>query len=190
MGQQQVRGFVPWVAFAVLSGLVDWRVGSVAALVLSVALLALSLRGDHRLAEFVIEISATVFFAAVAIVAFAAPHSPLHGYTSALSMGWLAVTAWGSLAIRRPFTLGIARRGAPREFWDHPAFRRVNVVITAAWAAGFTVTAAVTAALETVAPHAVVAIVLVQVAGFVVPAAFTRRRSAAARPTNPIGAAS
>jgi hypothetical protein len=190
MGQQQLRGLVPWVAFAVLNGFADWRVGSAAALALGLALLAVGLRGDHTPAEFVIEISATVFFAAVAVLAFAAPHSPPHGYTSALAMGWLAVTAWGSLAIRRPFTLGIARRGAPPEFWDHPVFRRVNNVITAGWAIAFTLSSVLAAVLEAAAPHAVALIVLVQVAGFVIPAAVTRRYSAAARPTGPIGATS
>jgi hypothetical protein len=85
------------------------------------------------------------------------------------------VTAWGSLAISHPFTMGIARRSVPQHFWNTPQFRRANNVITAAWAASFTVTALATGAVDLVASHASLATTLIQVAGFVVPAIFTVR---------------
>jgi hypothetical protein len=84
------------------------------------------------------------------------------------------VTAWATLAVRRPFTLGIARRQAPREVWESPIFVRVNVVLTTVWAAAFTVTAAALAAISAAGLGAG-ASVPVQVAGFVLPALFTAR---------------
>ena len=59
-------------------------------------------------------------------MSFSQPHSGLHSYTGAMSMGWLALTAFGGLAIRRPFTLGIAKFQIPQQFWDTPLFLRVN----------------------------------------------------------------
>ena len=68
----------------------------------------------------------------------------------------------------------IAKRQAPREVWDSPVFRRINVVITAAWATAFTVTAAVLIPVYAADLGSGVSIPI-QVAGFVAPALFTAR---------------
>ncbi|WP_055590215.1 hypothetical protein, partial [Peterkaempfera griseoplana] len=176
-----LRTFLPWIAFAVIATNGDWRYGAPAALLLAVWLLLSDLRAGHRADELVMELSAALYFAAATAYSWAVPHSPLTAYGSALSMGWLALTAWGSLAVRRPFTLGIARTMTPPELWDHPAFRRVNVVITAVWAASFTATAAALWGLAAAAPHATAALIGVKVLGFAVPVVFTlRARKAAA----------
>jgi hypothetical protein len=57
----------------------------------------------------------------------------------------LGVIAWASLAIRRPFTLGIAKQSTPGELWGRPEFLRVNVIITLVWAVSFTLGALVMA---------------------------------------------
>jgi hypothetical protein len=105
---------------------------------------------------------------------WAAARSPVHHYTGALSFGWLALIAWGSLAVRRPFTLGIAKLGAPRELWDNRGFVRVNLVITTVWAVCFAV-AAVIGVILAINNVGVLITTLVQVAAFVLPAAFTIR---------------
>jgi hypothetical protein len=60
-----------------------------------------------------------------------------------LANGTLALISLISLAIRRPFTLGIAKQTTPREFWDLPEFLKVNMIITSVWAASFVVAATV-----------------------------------------------
>jgi hypothetical protein len=50
--------------------------------------------------------------------------------------------AWISLLADAPFTLQYARDGWPREYWTSPLFRRINALLTAAWAVVFTVNAA------------------------------------------------
>ena len=168
---RSLRGFVPWIAFGVVSAFADWRAGAVTALVLAVVLLADGRRTGHKLDEAVIETSAALFFVVVAIVAFTEPHAELRHYTGPLAMAWLAVTAWGSLLVRRPFTLGIARRSVPEQFWHNPLFYRANAIITSVWAVGFTVTSGILWFVT----GSVALSVIVQVAGFVVPAAFTIR---------------
>ncbi|MEV6901621.1 hypothetical protein [Amycolatopsis sp. NPDC051372] len=64
---------------------------------------------------------------------------------------------------------------APREVWDHPLFRRINVVITTVWAASFTASALAGGLLLHYAPHATVALIVIKVLGFFVPVAFTVR---------------
>ncbi|MFJ9707637.1 hypothetical protein [Streptomyces sp. NPDC101234] len=118
--------------------------------------------------------TAAFFVVLTAVVAFAAPDSSVSHYGGALSFAWLAVTAWATLLLRRPFTLGIARRSTPEELWDNPVFLRVNVVITAAWAAAFTVTAIALTACGAAGAGTGLKVTF-QVLGFVVPAVFTAR---------------
>jgi hypothetical protein len=170
-----VRGFLPWIGYAAVAGATDWRYGALVGLALAVGLLVVALRAGNRPDTLVIEASAAVFFVALTAVAFAVPDAALRWYSSALSMGWLAVTAWCSLAVRRPFTLGIARAQAPRESWDSPVFYRINAVLTAVWASSFTVTAAALVGTAAVAPHATVLPIVLNVVGIALAAAFTAR---------------
>lgn len=167
-----LRGFVPWIAFAIVSGF-SWQWAAVIGLVGSVVLLVQAGAKKVPLDSQILEISTLVYFGALTGLAFSQPDSVLHNYTGAMSMGWLALTAFGGLAIRRPFTLGIAKLQTPKEFWETPVFKRINYVITSAWAIAFLVTAIVLAVLDVAHASEVVSIV-VQVAGFVVPALFTR----------------
>jgi hypothetical protein len=166
-----LRGFIPWIVFGVLSTF-DWRWAAVAALAAGVFLLWRDRRSGVAADALILDVSTVVYFTALGVLAFAAPHSPLERYDGALSFGWLALTAWGSLAVGHPFTLGIARRQTPREYWDLPEFVRINVVITVAWAVAFTLTRA--ALVGCVAAHVPTAIeIAVHVVGLAAPAAFT-----------------
>ena len=166
-----LRGFIPWIVFGVLSAF-DWRWAAVAALASGVFLLWRDRRSGVAADALILDVSTVVYFVSLGVLAFAAPHSPLERYDGALSFGWLALTAWGSLAVRHPFTLGIARRQTPREYWDLPEFVQINVVITVAWAVAFTLTSA--ALVVCVAAHAPTAIgIAVHVVGLAAPAAFT-----------------
>jgi hypothetical protein len=167
-----LRGFIPWIAFAIVSGF-SWQWGAALGLAGSVGLLVQARTRKIPLDSQILEISTLVYFGALTGLAFSQPDSGLHTYTGAMSMGWLALTAFGGLAIRRPFTLGIAKLQTPRELWETPVFKRINYVITSVWAIAFLVTAIVLAILDV--NHAGEAVsIVVQVAGFVVPALFTR----------------
>ena len=168
-----LRGFIPWIALAAISP-AGWQWGALAGLLIGVVLLAQQLRQGVPADALILEISTIAYFVAVTALAFAAPHSALRDYSGVLSFGWLALTAWITLAARQPFTLGIARRSTPRESWHTPQFLRVNVVITAVWAAAFTVTA-IAVAICAATHAATAATVVCQVVGFVVPALFTAR---------------
>ncbi|MEU4926510.1 hypothetical protein AB0G54_08390 [Streptomyces yokosukanensis] len=169
-----LRTFLPWIVFAVVpSG--DWQWGALAALVLSVAIIAQQKRAGAGFDALVIEAGSAVFFAVLAAVAFADPHSGVHDYSAALSSGTLAVIAGVSLAVGRPFTLGIAKRTTPREYWTARPFIRINTVITAAWTAAFAVTAVVLAVLDHAGHAHTTPATVVQIAGFAVPMVFTVR---------------
>ncbi|MCC5478712.1 hypothetical protein [Streptomyces barringtoniae] len=169
-----LRTFLPWIVFAVIpSG--DWQWGALAALVVAVGIIAQQKRSGTGFDALLIEAGSAVFFAVLAVIAFADPHSGVHAYSAALSSGTLAVIAGLSLAVGRPFTLGIAKRATPREFWDLKPFIRVNVVITSVWTAAFVLTAAGLAVLAHSGHAHSTPATLVQIAGFVVPMLFTVR---------------
>ncbi|MEC4018640.1 hypothetical protein [Streptomyces sp. H27-D2] len=168
-----LRGFIPWIAFAVVSS-AGWQWGAVTALVLGGWLLVQDHRAGAAADSQILERSTVVFFAALTVLAFARPHSGLEHFDGAMALGWLALTAWATLAVGRPFTTGIARRQAPEEVWKSPVFLRINVVITAVWAAAFTLTAFALTAIDA-ADLGSLASIPVQVAGFVFPALFTAR---------------
>ena len=86
----------------------------------------------------------------------------------------LAAVALISLAVRKPFTLGIAKQTTPREYWDQPAFLLVNMIITSVWAASFVVTATAAALIAHAGDGHETAIMIAQIAGIVVPVVFTR----------------
>ncbi|MCF3100267.1 hypothetical protein IPZ58_01515 [Streptomyces roseoverticillatus] len=174
-----VRGFIPWIVFAVVSS-AGWQWAAVAGLVAGVGLLVKEYKAGVAGESLILECSTVCYFAALVALAFALPHSELRQYGGAMSLGWLALTAWATLAVSRPFTTGIAKRQAPPAVWDTPVFRRINVVITSVWAASFTVTAAVLALVSAQGLGSEVS-VPIQVAGFVLPAVFTARYPERAR---------
>ncbi|GAA5155661.1 MULTISPECIES: hypothetical protein [Amycolatopsis] len=171
-----LRSFAPWLAYAVLAKEVDWRYSALAGLLVSAVLVVWQRRRRTPWDALVIELSGALFFTLLTVFAFAAPDSPLRHEIVALPSIWLALTAWGSLAVGKPFTLGIARTMIGPEMWDNPLFRRTNAVITAVWASGFTFHAV---ALSLV--HGTVGVIVVEVIGFAVPAVFTIRYPAIVR---------
>ncbi|MFI1164347.1 hypothetical protein ACH4UM_12140 [Streptomyces sp. NPDC020801] len=168
-----LRGFLPWIAYACLSPL-GWQWSALTGLVVALVLIAVNRRAGVSADALILEFSTACFFVALTAVAFAAPHSKVADYGGAISFGWLAVTAGTTLAVRRPFTLGIARRSVPEKFWKTPQFLRINNVITAVWAGAFLVTAAALTVCDAEGAGAAVK-VTVQVLGFTVPAVFTAR---------------
>jgi hypothetical protein len=181
-------GFLPWIVYAVIATGDEWRWGAIAGLAIALALVVIDRRTGKQWDEMVIEASAAVFFACLTVLSLVAPHSPLTPYGPALVNVWLAGTAWGSLAIRKPFTLGIARTMAPEEVWRTPRFYRVNAIITTVWAAAFTVAAVSLTLVLQISPHATTLVIAIKVLTFAVPAVFTAwypsfvRRRLAARP--------
>lgn len=173
-----VKTFLPWIAFAVLATNGESRYGALAALVIALGLLGLDRRAGKPWDALIIECSSAIFFGLLTVAAFTISPAPLGDYGTAVAGAWLAVTAWGSLAIRKPFTLGIARTMVPEAVHGHPFFYRTNAIITAAWAIAFTAEAVL---LVVIPPHVTAAAITVKVCSFVVPAIFTVRYTQSVR---------
>ncbi|WP_406175051.1 hypothetical protein [Streptomyces sp. NBC_00996] len=163
--------FAPWIVFGAVP---DWRWAAMLALLTTVGVIARRTRSGDGPDALILEISAVMFFGAVTAYALSAPDSSLKDWTGPASQGWLALTSWVTLAIRQPFTLGIARRSTPRRFWNEPGFLRVNFVITSVWATGLTLSA-IGMAVVVIADMGTVARLAVQLVGISVPVFLTVR---------------
>ena len=172
-----LRAFLPWIVFAVIPGS-QWQWAALIAVIISVVGIARQTSAGLPLDAQIIELGSAAYFAALAALAFADPHTALHSYTASLASGALGLIGLVSLAVRKPFTLGVAKQSTPRELWDHPFFIRVNVVITSVWTASFVVGCV---ALAVLAHSSVVARSVVQTAAFAIPLIFTLRYVAQAQ---------
>lgn len=168
-----VLAFAPWIVYSVVPSS-QWRWGALAALAVCAATLVAMIARRRPASAMMIEIGSAAFFVATVALAFADPHTALHPYMPAAASLWLALISWFSLAIRHPFTLGIARLSTPREVWHQPMFRRTNVIITLFWALAFTIGGAALVVCA-VAGTGTAVKVAVQLASFVVPIVFTTR---------------
>ena len=136
-----VLGFLPWIAFTVISHRTAADAVAWSALV-AVSLTAVAVvLARRRHAPVVLDAVSLVLFAVIAAVGFAG---------GARVDDWLST--WGrplvgvalgcfvlATAPIRPFTAEYARRSTPEQLWSSPAFRSVNRILSAAWGAGLVV---------------------------------------------------
>ncbi|MCZ9348021.1 hypothetical protein NGM37_61180, partial [Streptomyces sp. TRM76130] len=115
-----IISFLPWIAYACVATSDEWRLGALVGLGVALVIVCIDRMTGKAWDEMVIECSALVFFAIITGISYASPDSSLIEYGPSLVDAWLALTAWGSLVIGRPFTLGIARRLAPPHVWTSP----------------------------------------------------------------------
>ncbi|MEI5010925.1 hypothetical protein RB196_29875 [Streptomyces sp. PmtA] len=139
-----VVGMLPWIVFSVLVG--PGRFEFAVAISLAIALLVLVVDRLRRPGTSVkiLEVSDVVFFAALAIVGLFASAGTLHWletYSGELSNFALVAIAFGSMAVREPFTVQYAREQVDRSLWQTRGFLHTNYVITAVWGLAFLVAA-------------------------------------------------
>ncbi|MFJ9815716.1 hypothetical protein ACIRU3_10655 [Streptomyces sp. NPDC101151] len=142
--ESPVVGMAPWIIFSLLVGPGRFEISVALALACSVALILLG-RLAHRGSSWkLLELSDLVFFAGMAVVGILASDGTLRWletYAGEVSNIALVLIAFGSMAVRMPFTLQYAREQVDPALWDTPAFLRTNYVITGVWGLAFLVAA-------------------------------------------------
>ncbi|MFC7715040.1 DUF3159 domain-containing protein [Nonomuraea recticatena] len=139
-----VVGMAPWIIFSVLVGPGRFELSVVLALAVSVLLIVANRIVRRGGAPKLLEVAEVVFFAAMAavgLVASAGTRRWLETYAGEVSNIALVLIAFGSMAVRMPFTLQYAREQVDRAHWHSPAFLRTNYVITGVWGLAFLVAA-------------------------------------------------
>lgn len=186
-----LRSLAPFILYAVLAPLTSQIGAAVAALALTVVLLALARRRGTPVDQQVIQLSSLGFFTAYAVVCLLFPHSDTGRWTGAAIQLWLGITVIATLVVRKPFTQPIARTRAPRQVWDTPEFLHFNMVISSAWAASFIVSAAIVGVLAALGNAPTLVVVVIMVLAIVVPVLYTNlrvKKMGASEPTDGVQA--
>ena len=132
-----VLAFAPWILYGFASGFNHWRVATGGGLILCVVYLAVLLRRgiSIKLTDWTTLIVFVI--GAVLTVGLRSPVFPVYG--AVIIWTCFALGAWGSVAVGHPFTEVYAREKAPPEFWEHPVFIRLNLLMTLVWCGLMTV---------------------------------------------------
>lgn len=129
--------FAPWISFLVIAHdtLLRVKIG------LGVALALTVLMGVLKLHRGIILWVGVIFFggATIAVMVFEDTWTLRH--LGVLANGALAIGAWLTIALGKPFTLDYAKEHVDPSLWTDPFFIRTNVLMTAVWASSFTINA-------------------------------------------------
>ncbi|MET9603499.1 hypothetical protein ABZZ17_00380 [Streptomyces sp. NPDC006512] len=139
-----VVGMAPWIVFSLLVGPGRFEVAVALALGVSLVLVVGGRIARPGTSWKLLELADLIFFAALSLVGLLADSGTLRWletYAGELSNIALVVIAFGSMALRTPFTLQYAREQVDRAHWNSPEFLRANYVITGVWGLAFLVSA-------------------------------------------------
>jgi hypothetical protein len=126
--------FAPWILFLVVArdSLFRLKLGLILGLGLGVIM------GVARIHRGVILWATLLFFACATVAVVALGDMWAAQRMGMLANGTLALAAWVTIAIGKPFTLDYARAHTDRALWNDPRFVRLNMLITGVWASVFT----------------------------------------------------
>ena len=129
--------FAPWLSFLIIARdtLLRVEIG------LSVALALTVVMGVLRLNRGIILWVSLTFFAAATVSVIVLNDAWTLQYLGVLANGALALAAWLTVALGKPFTLDYAKDQVDPSLWNEPHFIRTNVLMTVLWASAFTVSA-------------------------------------------------
>lgn len=127
--------FAPWLSFLVIAHDTPFRVklGLIVALILSIIM------GITRLHRGIILWVGLVFFGCTTVAVVFLDNVWALRHMGVLANGALAAGAWLTIFLGRPFTLDYAKEHTDPCLWSSPRFLKSNYVITAIWAATFSV---------------------------------------------------
>jgi hypothetical protein len=126
-----VMAFAPWILYGFASGFNHWRIASGGGLVLFLAYLAVVMRrgGSIKLLDW----TTLTFFVIASVMMIGLRSTMFTVYSAVVVWACFAGAAWSSVVLGHPFTAAYARENAPPEFWTHPVFIRLNLLMTLVW---------------------------------------------------------
>ncbi|MER7466669.1 hypothetical protein [Streptomyces sp. NPDC097981] len=142
--ENPVVGMAPWIIFSLLVGPGRFEIAVVLALASTIVLVAAGRIINRGSSWKLLELADLVFFTVMAVIGALASEGTrrwLETYAGEVSNIALVLIAFGSMALRMPFTLQYARERVDPAYWNTPAFLRTNYLITGVWGLAFLVAA-------------------------------------------------
>ena len=140
-----VFSFLPWITFSSVNRFATFTGAAALALVVGLVVLA---RAKRRGSVHLLDIVSISYFALVLAAIGIFQPADLDTWSKYMQTGSysaLTLITFGSILVRRPFTLSYAKEGVPEEFWTTDLFLKINNQISARWGAAFAVGAVSTA---------------------------------------------
>ncbi len=124
-------GFIPWILYWSFSGPGLWTVAILGGLISAAGLVAWRyiIRRDVK----TMEVVTLGFFVVHAILTLVLGSSFLKTYGPIANSLVLAGMAFGTLAMKNPFTYQYAKEDWDKSYWNDPAFIKINEIITSVW---------------------------------------------------------
>jgi phytoene dehydrogenase-like protein len=130
-------GFIPWIIYWSFSGPSLWTVAILGGLVAATGLVSWRWLKRHDVKT--MEVVTLGYFAVHAILTLVIGSSFLKIYGPVANSLVLALMAFGTLAMKNPFTYQYAKEDWDKSYWTDPAFIRINEIITGVRGGIFTV---------------------------------------------------
>lgn len=136
MAKEIIKSFLPWILFFVLAGSTSRQ--------LDVAIIVAALTSVffeyHDLKKgFILSWGTLIFFIFMFIAVVLLKMQWIAKNSWIFSNGALALIAWISLLIRKPFTIQYAKQQVSEDKWNHPLFFKINDLLTGVWGLIFSV---------------------------------------------------
>lgn len=131
-----IKSFLPWILFFLLAGNSNQSLET-AIIAATIASIIFDLKYLKK--GFVLSWGTTIFFTSIFFAVVILKNQSIAKYTPFLCNAALAVIAWISLLIKKPFTNQYAKETVPAEQWQHPLFIKINYILTSVWAMLFSV---------------------------------------------------
>lgn len=136
MLKEILKSFLPWILFFILIGHSQEKLETA----IIVATVASFLFDFKRIKKgFILSIGTILFFIFIFVSVVIFKNEWIATYSGFLSNGALAVIAWISILIRKPFTVQYAKETVSSDKWKNPLFIKINYLLTTAWGILFSI---------------------------------------------------
>ena len=133
-------GILPWIVMSLFSGPGRFELSVAIAFALSLGFLLISHRHSSHLKP--MEVFDLIFFALFFVLGYFVGHSGrtwLENWGGEISNVVLMLFVLITILVKQPFTMPYAKESTDPQYWDTPAFRHINYVISWAWFISFAI---------------------------------------------------
>lgn len=125
-----IRSFLPWILYFAISGNTQLQL-DIAIIVAATTSIIFELNELKK--GFILSWGTLIFFIFMFITVVLFKNQWLAKHAWFFSNSALALIAWISILVRRPFTIQYAKEQVSEDKWQHPLFIKINYILSSIW---------------------------------------------------------
>lgn len=134
-----IKSFLPWILYFILVDQKQQQL-DIAIIIAAITSIIFEFKGLKK--GFILSWGTLIFFIFMFISVIILRNQYIIKYAWIFSNGALALIAWISILIHKPFTIQYAKEKVSKDKWEHPLFLRINYLLTTVWGLIFSIAAA------------------------------------------------